>query len=171
MSRIELVRVRLLTLVWLSTTAVTSLLMPGIGLWREDTQWQIVLGVVGIGKASRGEATTTDPHWYRDAVIYSCHVRSFQDSNGDGFGDFAGLARRLPYVADLGVTCLWLAPFFPSPLRDDGYDVSDYLGFPVTRTRPSEYASTVVRSATTEECGTGSRRATWTTSGPWSPST
>jgi maltose alpha-D-glucosyltransferase / alpha-amylase len=68
----------------------------------------------------------TDPDWYRDAVIYSCHVRSFQDSNGDGFGDFRGLADRLDYLQDLGVTAIWLLPFYPSPLRDDGYDIADY---------------------------------------------
>jgi maltose alpha-D-glucosyltransferase / alpha-amylase len=67
-----------------------------------------------------------DPQWYRDAVIYSCHVRSFQDSNGDGFGDFRGLADRLDYLQDLGVTAIWLLPFYPSPLRDDGYDIADY---------------------------------------------
>jgi maltose alpha-D-glucosyltransferase / alpha-amylase len=68
----------------------------------------------------------TDPDWYRDAVIYSCHVRSFQDSDGDGFGDFRGLADRLDYLQDLGVTAIWLLPFYPSPLRDDGYDIADY---------------------------------------------
>ncbi len=67
-----------------------------------------------------------DPLWYKDAVIYELHVRSFCDSNGDGIGDFPGLLRRLDYLQQLGVTCLWLLPFFASPLRDDGYDVSDY---------------------------------------------
>ncbi|WP_052667796.1 maltose alpha-D-glucosyltransferase [Nitriliruptor alkaliphilus] len=71
-------------------------------------------------------AIITDPQWYRDAVIYSCHVRSFADSNGDGFGDFRGLADRLDYLQDLGVTAIWLLPFYPSPLRDDGYDIADY---------------------------------------------
>src|ERR1700749_3987485 len=68
-----------------------------------------------------------DPLWFKDAVIYELHVRAFMDSNNDGIGDFAGLMQKLDYVQDLGVTCLWLLPFFPSPLRDDGYDVSDYL--------------------------------------------
>ena len=54
------------------------------------------------------------------------HVRAFYDSNGDGIGDFAGLTQKLPYLQDLGVTCLWLLPFYPSPLRDDGYDIADY---------------------------------------------
>ncbi|MDP9104629.1 MAG: maltose alpha-D-glucosyltransferase, partial [Candidatus Eremiobacteraeota bacterium] len=69
-----------------------------------------------------------DPLWYRDAVVYQTHVKAFQDSNGDGVGDVAGLTARLDYLADLGVTALWLLPFFPSPLRDDGYDISDYEG-------------------------------------------
>ncbi len=68
-----------------------------------------------------------DPLWFKDAVIYELHVRAFMDSNNDGIGDFAGLMQKLDYVQDLGVTCLWLLPFFPSPLRDDGYDISDYL--------------------------------------------
>ncbi len=67
-----------------------------------------------------------DGLWYKDAVIYEVHVRAFCDSNGDGVGDFVGLTQRLPYLADLGVTCLWLLPFYPSPLRDDGYDIADY---------------------------------------------
>ncbi len=67
-----------------------------------------------------------DAQWYKDAVIYQVHVRSFQDSNGDGIGDFAGLAQRLDYLQRLGINALWLMPFFPSPLRDDGYDISDY---------------------------------------------
>ncbi|MEO8626260.1 MAG: maltose alpha-D-glucosyltransferase, partial [Candidatus Limnocylindrales bacterium] len=69
-----------------------------------------------------------DPQWYKDAVIYELHVRSFADSNGDGIGDFPGLTARLDYLADLGVTALWLLPFYPSPGRDDGYDIADYTG-------------------------------------------
>ena len=65
-------------------------------------------------------------HWYKDAVIYELHVRAFQDSNADGIGDFRGLITRLDYLQDLGVTAVWLLPFYPSPLRDDGYDISDY---------------------------------------------
>ncbi len=72
----------------------------------------------------RGSAS--DPLWYKDAVIYQVHVKSFHDGNGDGIGDFRGLLQQMDYIADLGVTCLWLLPFFPSPLRDDGYDVADY---------------------------------------------
>ena len=70
--------------------------------------------------------SATDPLWYKDAILYELHVRAFADSNGDGIGDFAGLTGRLDYLQELGVTCLWLLPFFPSPLRDDGYDISDY---------------------------------------------
>ncbi len=64
--------------------------------------------------------------WYRDAVIYELHVRTFADSNGDGIGDFSGLTARLDYLQDLGVTALWLLPFYPSPRRDEGYDIADY---------------------------------------------
>jgi maltose alpha-D-glucosyltransferase / alpha-amylase len=64
--------------------------------------------------------------WYKNAVVYALEVEAFQDSNGDGIGDFAGLTRRLAYLAGLGVTCVWLHPFYTSPRRDDGYDVSDY---------------------------------------------
>ncbi|HEV2133593.1 MAG TPA: maltose alpha-D-glucosyltransferase [Terracidiphilus sp.] len=71
-------------------------------------------------------ASATDPLWYKDAIIYELHVRAFSDSNGDGIGDFPGLLSRLDYLQDLGVTCIWLLPFFPSPLRDDGYDISNY---------------------------------------------
>ena len=72
-------------------------------------------------------ASATDPLWYKDAIIYELHVRTFADSNGDGIGDFPGLLSRLDYLQDLGVTCIWLLPFFPSPLRDDGYDIADYV--------------------------------------------
>jgi maltose alpha-D-glucosyltransferase/alpha-amylase len=67
-----------------------------------------------------------DNFWYKDAVIYQLHVRTFCDSNGDGVGDFAGLTQRLDYLQELGTTALWLLPFYPSPLRDDGYDIADY---------------------------------------------
>ena len=67
-----------------------------------------------------------DDLWYKDAVFYEVHVKAFQDSNDDGVGDFPGLTERLDYIQDLGVDCLWLLPFYPSPLRDDGYDIADY---------------------------------------------
>jgi maltose alpha-D-glucosyltransferase/alpha-amylase len=71
--------------------------------------------------------SAADPLWYQDAIIYELHVRAFKDSNGDGIGDFPGLLQKMDYLQDLGVTCLWLLPFFPSPLKDDGYDISDYM--------------------------------------------
>jgi maltose alpha-D-glucosyltransferase / alpha-amylase len=69
-----------------------------------------------------------DPLWYKDAVFYELHVKAFQDSSQDGVGDFGGLIERLDYVAGLGVDVIWLLPFYPSPLRDDGYDIADYYG-------------------------------------------
>ena len=69
---------------------------------------------------------STDPLWYKDAIIYQVHVKSFRDSNRDGFGDFNGLIEKLDYVESLGANCIWLLPFYPSPLRDDGYDISAY---------------------------------------------
>ncbi len=67
-----------------------------------------------------------DSLWYKDAIIYQVHVRTFHDSNGDGIGDFQGLEQKLDYIQELGVSAIWLMPFFPSPLRDDGYDIADY---------------------------------------------
>jgi maltose alpha-D-glucosyltransferase/alpha-amylase len=72
-------------------------------------------------------ASAFDPLWYRDAIIYELHVRAFADSNGDGIGDFPGLMSRLDYLQEIGITCIWLLPFFPSPLRDDGYDIANYV--------------------------------------------
>ncbi len=78
--------------------------------------------------------TSFEPHedsesaaWYHDAIIYEVHVRAFADANSDGIGDFRGLTSKLDYLRDLGVTALWLLPFYPSPLRDDGYDIADYM--------------------------------------------
>jgi maltose alpha-D-glucosyltransferase/alpha-amylase len=67
------------------------------------------------------------PLWYKDAIIYELHVKTFYDSKGDGMGDFKGLTQKLNYLKDLGVTVLWLLPFYPSPLKDDGYDIADYF--------------------------------------------
>ena len=72
--------------------------------------------------------TNSDPLWYKDAVIYQVHVKSFLDGNGDGVGDFSGLIDRLDYIAELGVTAVWVLPFYPSPRRDDGYDIAEYRG-------------------------------------------
>jgi hypothetical protein len=64
--------------------------------------------------------------WFKDAVFYELHVKAFADGNGNGIGDLVGLGRKLDYLSELGVDCLWLLPMYPSPLRDDGYDISDY---------------------------------------------
>ena len=73
-------------------------------------------------------ASPADALWYKDAIIYQIHVRAFNDSDHDGIGDFRGLMQKLDYLQDLGVSALWLLPFYPSPLKDDGYDISDYSG-------------------------------------------
>ena len=76
----------------------------------------------------RGRVFAPDPTWYKDAIIYELHVRAFMDSNADGVGDFRGLTEKLDYLRSLGATAIWLLPFYPSPLRDDGYDIADYNG-------------------------------------------
>ena len=75
-----------------------------------------------------GDAPVEPTLWYKDAVIYQLHVKAFADSDGDGIGDFAGLIEKLPYIKELGATAIWLLPFYPSPLRDDGYDIAEYKG-------------------------------------------
>ncbi|MEP7014959.1 MAG: maltose alpha-D-glucosyltransferase [Verrucomicrobiota bacterium] len=77
--------------------------------------------------AKEANQPDVDPLWYKDAVIYELHVKTFHDSDGDGMGDFRGLIAKLDYLQELGVTAIWLLPFYPSPLRDDGYDIADYL--------------------------------------------
>ena len=77
-------------------------------------------------KGGPAAEAVTDELWYKDAIIYQLHVKAFADSNNDGIGDFAGLTEKLGYLQDLGVTTLWLLPFYPSPGRDDGYDIADY---------------------------------------------
>jgi maltose alpha-D-glucosyltransferase / alpha-amylase len=77
-------------------------------------------------KRNGTEPLVDDPLWYKDAIIYELHVRAFADADGDGVGDFRGLTEKLDYIRDLGVTAIWLLPFYPSPLRDDGYDIADY---------------------------------------------
>ena len=83
---------------------------------------------IARGEARRATrpAGATDPLWYKDAIIYEVHVRAFFDSNDDGIGDFPGLTRKLDYIQDLGVNTIWLLPFYPSPGKDDGYDIADY---------------------------------------------
>jgi maltose alpha-D-glucosyltransferase/alpha-amylase len=78
--------------------------------------------------ARSAEAHVNDPLWFKDAVIYQLHLKSFYDANHDGIGDFPGLISKLDYIAELGVNTIWLLPFYPSPRRDDGYDISDYRG-------------------------------------------
>ena len=75
----------------------------------------------------RDDVSLPDPLWYKDAVIYELHVKTFHDSDGDGIGDFRGLLEKLNYLQELGATAIWLLPFYPSPLRDDGYDIADYF--------------------------------------------
>lgn len=81
-----------------------------------------------LTEAASTALLNADPLWYKDAVIYQLHVKSFFDGNGDGVGDFAGLLQKLDYLVNLGVDTVWLLPFYPSPRRDDGYDISDYRG-------------------------------------------
>lgn len=71
---------------------------------------------------------TQQQTWYQNAVFYQVYVRAYQDSNGDGHGDLRGLMSRLDYIKELGVDCVWLMPIYPSPLKDDGYDIADYFG-------------------------------------------
>ena len=89
-------------------------------------------------------AASPESLWYKDAIIYQLHVRTFCDSNGDGIGDFPGLMQKLDYLQELGVNVIWLLPFFPSPLRDDGYDISTIAvhpsyGLPKTSCIPRTY--------------------------------
>jgi maltose alpha-D-glucosyltransferase / alpha-amylase len=82
---------------------------------------------VGGAESNRTELDIhADPLWYKDAIVYQMHVKAFYDANGDGIGDFAGLTQRLDYIQELGVNTIWLLPFYPSPMRDDGYDIADY---------------------------------------------
>ena len=78
-------------------------------------------------RSDRHPFVDNDPLWYKEAVVYELHIRAFSDSDMDGVGDIRGLIDKLDYLHDLGVTAVWLLPFFPSPLKDDGYDVSDYI--------------------------------------------
>jgi maltose alpha-D-glucosyltransferase/alpha-amylase len=79
-----------------------------------------------MGKKKTAGAAAIDTLWYKDAVVYELHVRAYRDSDADGVGDFRGLAEKMDYLQDLGVTAVWLLPFYPSPLKDDGYDTADY---------------------------------------------
>jgi maltose alpha-D-glucosyltransferase/alpha-amylase len=83
---------------------------------------------MNVHRAPHYATAAVDDLWYKDAVIYQVHVKSFFDSNNDGIGDFPGLIQKLDYIASLGVSAVWLMPFYPSPRRDDGYDIADYKG-------------------------------------------
>ena len=85
-----------------------------------------VLSSVDTNKVEAAEVV--DELWYKDAIIYQLHVKAFADSNNDGIGDFPGLISKLDYIAELGVNTVWLLPFYPSPRRDDGYDIAEYTG-------------------------------------------
>lgn len=78
--------------------------------------------------------------WYKNAVFYSLDVETFYDSNGDGIGDFAGLTEKLEYIAGLGVNSIWLLPFYPSPNRDNGYDITDYFNVDARLGNPGDFA-------------------------------
>jgi maltose alpha-D-glucosyltransferase / alpha-amylase len=80
-----------------------------------------------VSRKRSGYVGPDDPHWYKDAILYELHVKAFSDSNDDGIGDFRGLIEKLDYLQDLGVTALWILPTYPSPQRDDGYDIADYM--------------------------------------------
>ncbi len=84
--------------------------------------------VTDLETATAPPAAAADPLWFKDAVIYELHIKAYADGNGDGIGDFRGLTAHLDHVQSLGVNTIWLLPFYPSPLRDDGYDVADYEG-------------------------------------------
>ena len=84
------------------------------------------VAAIAATEAAEQSTRTDDPLWYKDAVIYQLHVKAFFDSNDDGIGDFRGLTSKLEYIRELGVNAIWLLPFYPSPLKDDGYDVADY---------------------------------------------
>src|SRR5690349_15451 len=83
-------------------------------------------GVVNVMTQPDAAISVDEALWYKDAVVYQLHVKAFFDSNNDGIGDFRGLTSKLDYIQELGVNAVWLLPFYPSPLKDDGYDVADY---------------------------------------------
>ena len=97
--------------------------------WTRSPGWWDTFFALSVERSAPNaqlSTTVSDPLWYKDAIIYQTHVKSFRDENADGYGDFRGLTERLDYIQQLGATCVWLLPFYPSPLRDDGYDISSY---------------------------------------------
>ena len=133
---------------WISLIAG---MMPAVGTSSRPARLVRPLGV-SLCEHARGEPREPSrrrrPDWYKDAIIYELHVRAFCDSDGDGIGDFRGLTAKLDYLQDLGVTALWLLPFYPSPLRDDGYDIADYTRRPpdVRHARATSSASCARRT-------------------------
>jgi maltose alpha-D-glucosyltransferase/alpha-amylase len=112
----------------LTQTATTPILPDGPTAVSDSTATTLGAKAPSAAALSTSSAMPIEPLWYRNAVIYQMHVRSFNDSNGDGIGDFNGLIAKLDYLDELGVTAIWLLPFYPSPLKDDGYDIADYTG-------------------------------------------
>ncbi len=112
------------------TKSATKLPLWRIFATKHTRRVQLVADFDNLYTQFRGAGSTrlanTEGLWYKQAIIYQVHVRTFYDSNGDGIGDFEGLTEKLDYLQRLGITAIWLMPFFPSPLRDDGYDISDY---------------------------------------------
>src|SRR5207244_391284 len=93
---------------------------------RTATRWGRERGMALRTLLGETSAPEVGPLWYKDAVVYQLHVRAFHDSDADGIGDFRGLTQKLDYIQDLGANTIWLLPFYPSPLKDDGYDIADY---------------------------------------------
>src|SRR4051812_6716096 len=108
---------------WLRSTCGTR---PRLTRWNAGEACRLRLASVRRGCGGHGRQMSE--RWYKQAVIYCVDVETFQDSDGDGWGDLRGLTSRLDYLARLGVTCLWLNPIHPTPNRDNGYDVSDFYG-------------------------------------------
>src|SRR5437879_13801965 len=94
-----------------------------------------------MGLQRRFPMSVTDPEWWAGASIYQIYPRSFQDSNGDGIGDLPGITKRLPYIAALGADAIWISPFYPSPVRDFGYDISDHCALDAPFCRLDDFDS------------------------------
>ncbi len=116
-----------------------------LDLVRDPAHPAVATSAARANRLRRGTLDRSDRLWFKDAVIYQLHVKAYFDSNNDGVGDFAGLTQKLDYIKDMGVTALWLLPFYPSPLRDDGYDIAEYRDV-----HPSYGSSMLAISAT---CG------------------
>ena len=99
--------------------------------------------------------TDTSDVWWKTAVVYCLDVETYLDSDGDGIGDLAGLVQRIDYLADLGVTCLWLMPIYPTPDRDDGYDITDHYGVDPRLGNHGDFVE-LVRTARDRGCGSSS---------------